>query len=199
MTTGPQDPPPWRGNISLPATDVAFEIATDGSSRTPDRFVFRTGLTWLLVKEWRQVDPAQPPCAACQRGSRDILLVLDLVNPPPATEDDLTILRAALAGLDRIRQWNRQEVQSCPGADPANTGLFCLLYTTVETRMGRYHHRQPALQLVRSVIFERWRDRITSHQLVDFNNHPATTMADMRTVLEVALERASAQAQSSRP
>ena len=199
MTAGPQDPPPWRGNISLPATEAAFEIAKDGSGESPDRFVFRTGLTWLLVKEWRPIEPAQPPCAACQRGSSDILLVLDLVNPPSATEDDLAILRTALAELDRIRQWNRQEVQSCPGTNPANTGLFCLLYRAVEARMGRYHHRQPALQLVRSIIFERWRDRITSHQLVDFNNHPATTMADMRTLLEVALERASTQARSGRP
>jgi hypothetical protein len=53
--------------------------------------------------------------------------------------------------------------------------------------------------LVRSVILERWRDRITSHQLIDFNNHPATTMTELRTVLEVALERASAQAQSRKP
>jgi hypothetical protein len=60
--------------------------------------------------------------------------------------------------------------------------------------MGRYHHRQPALELVRAVIAERWRDRITSHQLVDFNNHPATTISDLRTVLQVALERATAQA-----
>lgn len=198
MTTGLQDPPPWRGNIALPATDVAFEIAKDGSGRSPDRFVFRTGLTWLLIKEWRHLEPAQPPCAACERGSSDVLLVLDLVNPPPATEDDLAILRSALAGLDRIAQWNRQEAQNCISNDRTNTGLFCLLYSAVEARMGRYHHRQPALQLVRAVIFERWRDRITSHQLVDFNNHPATTMAELRMVLEVALERAKVQAQSSR-
>lgn len=198
MTTGPQDPPPWRGNISLPATEVAFEIAKDGSALSPGRLVWRTGLTWLLVKEWRQVEPAQPPCAACERRSRDVLLVLDLVNPPPATEDDIAILRTALAGLDRIAQWNRQEVQNCSSSDDSNTGLFCLLYTAVEARMGRYHHRQPALELVRSVIFERWRDRITTHQLVDFNNHPATTMADLRTVLQVALDRASVQAQSRR-
>ena len=198
MTTGPQDPSPWRGNISLPTTEVAFEIAKDGSGRSPDRFVFRTGLTWLLVKEWRQVTPAQPPCAACERGSSDVLLVLDLVNPPPATEDDLAILRTSLAGLDRIARWNRQEVQNCTSNDQTNAGLFCLLYSAVEARMGRYHHRQPALQLVRAVIFERWRDRITGHQLVDFNNHPATTMAELRMVLEGALERASVQAQSSR-
>lgn len=198
MTTGPQDPPPWRGNISLPATEVAFEIAKDGSGLSPGRFVFRTGLTWLLVKEWRQVEPAQPACAACERLSSDVLLVLDLVNPPPATEDDIAILRTALAGLDRTAQWNREEVQNCRSSDHTNIGLFCLLYTAVEARMGRYHHRQPALELVRSVIFERWRDRITSHQLVDFNNHPATTMVDLRTVLQVALDRASAQAQSHR-
>lgn len=198
MTTGPQDPPPWRGNISLPATEVAFEIAEDGSDLSPGRFVFRTGLTWLLVKEWRPVEPAQPACAACERLSSDVLLVLDLVNPPPATEDDIAILRTALAGLDRITQWHRQEVQNCSSGDQTNTGLFCLLYTAIEARMGRYHHRQPALELVRSVIFERWRDRITSHQLVDFNNHPATTMADLRTVLQVALGRASMQAQSHR-
>jgi len=98
-TTGPEDLPPWRGNISLPATEVAFEIAKEGSGRSPDGLVLRTGLTWLLVKEWRQVEPAEPLCAACDRRSSDVLLVLDLVNPPPATEDDIGILRATLADL----------------------------------------------------------------------------------------------------
>ena len=195
MTAGPQDRPPWRGNISLSSTEVAFEIAPHGGASSPGGCVFRTGLTWLLVKEWRQVEPAQPACAACERLSTDVLLVLDLVNPPPATEDDIAILRSALAGLDTIAQWNRQEVQNC-SSDPTTTGLFCLLYTAVEVRMGRYHHRQPALELVRSVIFERWRDRITSHQLIDFNNHPATTRVDLRTALQVALDRANVQAQS---
>jgi len=197
MTTGPQDQPPWRGNISLPGSEVAFEIAPHGSASRPGGFVFRTGLTWLLVKEWRGVEVAQPTCAACERRASDVLLVLDLVNVPPATDDDIAILQSALAGLNRIAQWNRQEIQNCT-SDQTNAGLFCLLYSAVEARMGRYHHRQPALELVRSVIFERWRDRITSHQLVDFNNHPATTSAELKMALQVALERASVQAQSPR-
>jgi len=77
-----------------------------------------------------------------------------------------------------------------------NMLVLLMFGPAVERRMGRYHHRQPALELVREVIAERWRERITSHQLVDFNNHPATTMADLRIVLQVALERATAQAQS---
>ena len=192
-TGGPQDRPPWRGNISLPNTEVAFEIAPGSTDSSRSQLVFRTGVFWLPVKEWRQVDSAPPPCAACERLAKDVLLVLDLVNPPLANEDDVIILRSALAGVDQIANWNRQETQSCLRLDQANTGFFCLVYTAVERRMGRYHHRQPALELVRAVITERWRDRITSHQLVDFNNHPATTIADLRTVLQVALERATAQ------
>jgi len=124
--------------------------------------------------------------------------VLDLVAYPPATDDDVVILRDVLARLDSLLPWNRQEQQNCSnGERPA--GLFCLLYAAAESRMGRYHHRQPALELVRSVILERWRDRITSHGLIDFNNHAATTRGDLRTALELALERARAQALSQQP
>jgi len=195
-TGGPQDRPPWRGNISLPNTEVAFEIAPSSKDSSRSQLVFRTGVFWLPVKEWRQVDSAPPPCAACERLAKDVLLVLDLVNPPSANEDDVIILRGALVGVDKISVWNRQETQSCLSLDQASLGFFCLLYSAVERQMGRYHHRQPALELVRAVIAERWRDRITSHQLVDFNNHPATTITDLRTVLRVALERATAQASS---
>jgi hypothetical protein len=190
MTAGPQDPPPWRGNLSLPSTEVAFEIASHGGAPSPGTLVFRTGLTWLLIREWRAIELAQPTCAACERRATDVLLVLDLVNPPPPGDDDIAILRSALVGLDRMTTWNRQEVQNCSSSDGANTGFFCLLYSAVEARMGRYHHRQPALELVRSAIFERFRDRITSHQLIDFNNHAATTSADLQTVLQAALDRA---------
>jgi hypothetical protein len=182
--------------MSLPGGEVAFEIAPAGGGSSPGRLVFRTGIIWLPVQAWRQLDTGQTPCAACERLAKDVLLVLDVVNPPPTSEDDIAILRSALTDLARITHWNRQEMQNCGSSDRTNTGLFCLLYNAVEARMGRYHHRQPALELVRAVIRERWRDRITSHQLVDFNNHPATTMPDLKTVLNMALERATMQAQS---
>ena len=34
-TGGPQDRPPWRGNLSLPNTEVAFEIANDLACSVP--------------------------------------------------------------------------------------------------------------------------------------------------------------------
>ena len=196
-TSGPADPPPWRGNLSWVSSEVAFEIASATSRSmgvSSDRLTLRTGVFWLPVKEWRQIDPAAPPCAACERLAKDVWLVLDLVNPVPASEDDLAILRTALSRLDTLTNWNRDEAQTCGTMNQLKTGLFCLLYSGVEARMGRYHHRQPALEFVRSVILERWRDRITSHPLVDFNNHPATTMGDLRTVVRAALDLAAAEA-----
>ncbi|HWP38284.1 MAG TPA: hypothetical protein VNL18_12105 [Gemmatimonadales bacterium] len=184
--------------MSLSNTEVSFEIAPAGDATNRTGLVLRTGVFWLPVIEWRQLDSVQATCAACERTAKDVLLVLDLVSVPPASEDDIRILRGALAGLDGIVNWNREEAQNCPSVDRATTGLFCLLYGAVERQMGRYHHRQPALELVRAVIGERWRDRITSHQIVDFNNHPATTIADLRTVLQEALDRATAQARSPR-
>lgn len=193
LTSGPPAPPPWRGNLSLPGLETSFEIAREQSAPGAARLVLRTGIFWLIVKEWRELEGPPAECAACDRAARGLALLIDVAARPSASQDDVVILQSALASLEGGFRWNRQEQQQCsPRSD--STGLFCLLYNAVEARMGRYQHRQPALELVRAVIAERWRDRITSHQLVDFNNHPATTMADLRTVLETALARAQVQA-----
>lgn len=60
--------------------------------------------------------------------------------------------------------------------------------------MGRYHHSQPALEIVRSFINERYRERLERHGLMDFNNHPATTLQDLRIVLETSIARAREEA-----
>ena len=198
MGSGPRDQPPWRGNLSLPRLETSFEIAREETAPNQSRLVLRTGIAWLVVREWRELDVGSQGCSACERTAKVASLILDLVAYPPATEDDVAILRSALTTLAKGGRWNRQEEQKCGNSDEGTIGFFCLLYTSVESQMGRYHHRQPALELVRSAILERWRDRITSHQLIDFNNHPATTISDLRTVLELALARARAQAQSER-
>ncbi len=193
MAAGPREQPPWRGNLSLPKDETSFEIAEErGGER---RLVFRTGLAWLLIREWRELDTGARDCSSCDRSAKEVLLVLDLAAFPPATQDDIAILSTVLAKLETPAQWNRKEEQSCPAGKAETVGLFCALYTAIEERMGRYHHRQPALEIVRAVAFERWRQRIVSHPLVDLNNHPDTTIDDLRTLLELSLARARAATQ----
>lgn len=193
MVSGPREQPPWRGNLSLPKVETSFEIAEErGVER---RLVLRTGLAWLLVREWRELDTGPKDCSSCDRSAKEVSLVLDLGASPHATEDDIAILGTALAKLETPTQWNRKEDQSCPPGETEAMGLFCGLYTAVEQQMGRYHHRQPALEIVRSVVAERWRQRIVSHPLVDLNNHPDTKIDDLRTLLQLSLARARADAQ----
>lgn len=189
MTSGPREQPPWRGNVSLPKVETSFEIVEErGNGR---RLVFRTGLAWLLIREWRETDTGpNADCSSCDRHAKTVSLVLDLGTVPLATGDDVAILRGALAKLKEPAHWNRKEEQSCPAGQAKSVGLFCALFTAVEERMGRYQHRQPALEIVRSVVFERWRQRITGHPLVDMNNHPDTTHEDLRMLLELSLQRA---------
>ncbi|MEX2272873.1 MAG: hypothetical protein WD690_15480 [Vicinamibacterales bacterium] len=194
MTSGPGERPPWRGNLSLPKVETSFEIVEErGNGR---RLVFRTGLAWLLVREWRETEAGpKEDCASCDRFAKAVSLVLDLGTVPLATADDVAILRGALAKLKASAQWNKAEVQICPPGQTKSIGLFCALFTAVEDRMGRYQHRQPALQIVRSVISERWRQRIKGHQLVDMNNDLDTTLDDLRLLLELSLQRARDQMQ----
>lgn len=190
--SGPREQAPWRGNLSLPKVETSFEIVEErGVER---RLVFRTGLTWLLVLEWRELDTGPKDCSACDRSAKDVSLVLDLTASPHATADDIAILEAALAVLKAPAQWSRKDDQTCPPGNAATVSLFCTLYTAVEGTMGRYHHRQPALEIVRSVVVERWRQRIVGHTLVDMNNHPETTIEDLWTLLELSLVRARADA-----
>lgn len=54
--SGPRDPPPWRGNLSLPGLETSVELARDEPTSGPSRLVLRTGIVWLLVKEWRELE-----------------------------------------------------------------------------------------------------------------------------------------------
>ena len=47
-------------------------------------------------------------------------------------------------------------------------------------------HRQPALQVVRFVLQDRWPNRITNHRLMDVNIHPWTTFEYVKLLFDVS-------------
>lgn len=55
--------------------------------------------------------------------------------------------------------------------------------------LGKYIHRQAALQEIRFVIDDYYKGRWKVHRLADFNSHPDTTFEDINIVIAKAMEK----------
>lgn len=100
------------------------------------------------------------------------------------TQSDLDILLKVDALLPEEAAWSREGGRSCQNR--AKLNLLCALEQATVTVTGAYHHRQPALQMVRFVIDDHYRDRWKVHRLEDFNVHPDTSFRDVKNVLAQA-------------
>ena len=108
----------------------------------------------------------------------------------PVTIDDVRILMKAAELLKDETVWNRADDRECN--DDESTGkrsLFCALQKACIDVLGTYDHRRAALQEVRFAVEDATRGQDFEHRLRDFNNLPTTRLADVKAVLQVALER----------
>jgi hypothetical protein len=55
--------------------------------------------------------------------------------------------------------------------------------------VGGVHYRQPAMQAVREVVNDVCGTRVDKHRLMDYNNHPDTTLGDIHNLLKIAQTR----------
>ena len=104
---------------------------------------------------------------------------------PPVTTADLQIVKRAQQILSSERKWNRADNRVCP-AGAKTVSLYCALQRATIEVSGKAEHRGAALQEVRFVIDEIVVDRGYKHRLMDYNNDPLTTFADVQEVLRVA-------------
>lgn len=102
---------------------------------------------------------------------------------------DLVIIQRADSLLSDTARWNRHDDRDC-GDDIANGkySLFCALYKASVDVAGEYLHRRTVMQAIRFVIGEDFRSRFKNHRLMDFNNNPETSFADVKEVLKKAGE-----------
>ena len=105
--------------------------------------------------------------------------------------NDLEIVIRAAAILSNESVWDRADDRVCE-SDDTTWSLYCALRRATEEIVGHSHHTQPALQVVRVVVHEKAAERITDHRLMNFNNHPETTLAEVQDVLRIASERIQA-------
>jgi hypothetical protein len=112
-------------------------------------------------------------------------LSIDAARQLPPNQDDIRIIRRALELVATERVWNRAETRIC-APNPAQWSVFCALTQATTEVSGGVHYRQPALQAVREVLKEVGLNRVDRHRLMDYNNHPDTTLADIHNLLKLS-------------
>ncbi len=84
--------------------------------------------------------------------------------------------------------WNKNDNRTCP-PNPDKWSLFCALTQATVEVSGGVHYRQPAHEKVREVLNEVGGNRVKTHRLMDYNNHPDTTLQDVHNLLIKAKAR----------
>jgi hypothetical protein len=113
----------------------------------------------------------------------------DSQSRPPVTQDDLRIVQHARKILNSSAKWNRADNRMCP--EGAKTfSLYCALEKATIEVQGNFKHRGAAMQEARFVIDEVVaKGNHYEHRLVDYNNDPTTTFADIEKVFRLLEDR----------
>jgi hypothetical protein len=107
---------------------------------------------------------------------------------PPVTQADVQIVQRAQKILDSPAKWNRSDTRNCP-AEAKTFSLYCALEKAAIEVTGNFQHRGAAMQESRFVIDEMAPNRNYHHRLMDYNNDPTTTFADLQKVLRLLQQR----------
>jgi hypothetical protein len=103
----------------------------------------------------------------------------------PPTQDDIQIIQRALALIPSREAWNKEDNRQCPPGQ-AKLSLFCAMMQATTEVSGGVHYRQPAMQAVREVLNEVGVGRFKLHRIMDYNNHPDTTLEEIHALLNKA-------------
>lgn len=202
----------YRGTCLIPCAVNALAVGIDGNTpaapcQEPARRVAaqltRDGVGWRGSMEGKF--PEDPPLfllqgevaktpfgwfrlTAAEAGAEGLVLDIATDRQLPPTPDDLRIIRRARELVRSETVWDRQDDRVCR-PNPGRWSVFCALMQATGEVSGGVHYRQPALQAVREVVNEVGGNRTDRHRLMDYNNHPETTLADIHALLAIAEAR----------
>ena len=162
----------WAGTMTVeeaPNAPLELEVYAGGSG------VLRTVFGWFAVSGLTQT-------------SQTLRFQFDPSREVPPSALDREILEHAAAILSSESAWNRADNRKClPAA--TSWSLYCAMERATIEVTGAFHHRRPALELVRQIVDERSAGRPYNHRLMDYNNDPTTRLADVRGIIADALSR----------
>ncbi len=161
----------WLGAMQgkFPEDPTRFEVkkGRDGAAG-----VAKTPYGWFAIRS-----------ASVEGDAMTLTISANRQLPPDA--DDIKIITRARELVAGAPTWNRKDTRQCPpGAQ--SWSVFCALMQATEEISGGIHYRQPALQAVREAVNEVGGTHIDKHRLMDYNNHPDTTLDDIHGLLALA-------------
>jgi hypothetical protein len=111
---------------------------------------------------------------------------------PPVTQADVRIVQRAREILNSQSEWNRADTRVCP-TDAKTFSLYCALEKATDEVSGKFEHRGAAMQEARFLIDDIAPHRKNyHHRLMDYNNDPTTTFADVQKFFRLLEDRISA-------
>lgn len=117
----------------------------------------------------------------------------DEQNGQPAAAPDLkaqiAIVKRVRALLDSETRWDRHSTQQCPAGAPT-LGLFCAFRQASVEITGRADNGGAAIQETRAEISANTPNGAKyQSRLVDYNNDPTVTLADLQKLLQTVEDR----------
>jgi hypothetical protein len=108
---------------------------------------------------------------------------------PPVTQSDIRIVQRARELLNSPAKWNRADNRGCPATEKTYS-LYCALEKATEQVSHNFEHRGAAMQESRFAIDEVLaKGNHYEHRLMDYNNDPKTTFADVQKFFNLIEER----------
>ncbi len=164
----------WLGTMQgkEPEDPIRFGVVKPADGKAG---VAKTPYGWFSVTE-------------AKADSDTLKLTISANRQLPPTDDDIKIIKRALALIPSKEEWNKEDNRQCP-AGQSKLSLFCAMMQATTEVSGGVHYRQPAMQAVREVLNEVGVGRFKLHRLMDYNNHPDTTLDEVHMLLKTAESR----------
>jgi hypothetical protein len=105
---------------------------------------------------------------------------------PNALDREILVRAAKIISTDSA--WNRADNRECPAA-ATKWSIYCAVEQAQIEVAGAFHHRRPAGELIREIVDERTKTRNYRHRMMDYNNDPTTTLADVHSLFAEAIAR----------
>jgi hypothetical protein len=173
----------WRKDISPTLVWSGVEVDSDYVDSTIEIEVYTGGFGVLRSQDgWYAI-------SGFSQSTEFIRFQVDTSQEVQSSELDRDIIRRAASILSSDSVWNHGADDRHCAAEATRWSVYCAMERATAEITGGFHHRRPALQLVRRIVEERTVGRKYRHRLMDYNNDPSTTFEDVGSVFAEALRR----------